>query len=91
MNPNENPDDGRRWCEGCQRWKFLVTHSCPRVPQVGANVSGQVELVHSWKVQVSAKGVHLTLNGKTYELGHSRDAIVFDLERAASGYTVPEH
>ena len=50
----------------------------------------KTELVNTWKVQVSAKGVHLTLNGKTYELGSSRDAIVFDLERASSGYTVPE-
>lgn len=52
--------------------------------------NAKTELVHTWKVQVSAKGVHLTLNGKTYELGDSRDAIIFDLERASSGYTVPE-
>ncbi len=50
----------------------------------------KTELVRTWKVQVSAKGVHLTLNGKTYELGDSHQAIVFDLERASSGYTVPE-
>lgn len=48
------------------------------------------ELIHAWKVQVSATGVHLTLNGKTYELGTSHEAIVFDLQWASSGYTVPE-
>lgn len=48
------------------------------------------KLIHAWKVQVSARGVHLTLNGETYELGTSHEAIVFDLQRASCGYTVPE-
>lgn len=48
------------------------------------------ELVKTWKVQVTPQGVMLKLNGKEYELGESRDSIVFDLERAATGYTVPE-
>lgn len=28
-----DPGDGRQWCPGCQRWKFLAIHSCPGVPQ----------------------------------------------------------
>lgn len=31
--PSADPGDGRQWCPGCQRWKFLVIHSCPGVPQ----------------------------------------------------------
>jgi len=31
--PATDPGDGRQWCSGCQRWKFLVIHSCPGVPQ----------------------------------------------------------
>lgn len=26
--PATDPGDGRQWCAGCQRWKFLVIHSC---------------------------------------------------------------
>lgn len=31
--PTPDPGDGRQWCRGCERWKFLAIHSCPRVPQ----------------------------------------------------------
>jgi hypothetical protein len=31
----ETPSDGRSWCPRCQRWKHLVIHSCPGVPQRG--------------------------------------------------------
>ncbi len=48
------------------------------------------ELVKAWKVQVTAAGVSLTINGKEYELGSSADSMVFDLQRAATGYTVPD-
>jgi hypothetical protein len=30
-----DPGDGRQWCDGCRRWKFLVIHSCPGVEQRG--------------------------------------------------------
>jgi hypothetical protein len=46
--------------------------------------------VKTYKVQVTAKGVALTINGQTFELGDSKDAMLFDLERAVAGYTVPE-
>lgn len=31
--PTPDPGDGRQWCPGCERWKFLAIHSCPGVPQ----------------------------------------------------------
>jgi hypothetical protein len=48
------------------------------------------ETVKTWKIQVTAAGVSLTVNGKEYELGASADALAFDLQRAAVGYTVPD-
>lgn len=36
--PTPDPGDGRTWCPGCERWKFLVTHSCPGVPQGMSNL-----------------------------------------------------
>jgi hypothetical protein len=36
--PPPDPGDGRQWCPGCQRWKYLVTHSCPMVPRGVSNL-----------------------------------------------------
>ena len=41
-----------------------------------------METVKTWKAQPTAKGVVLTLNGVSYLLGGSTDAIRFELEHA---------
>lgn len=39
-----DPGDGRQWCTGCERWKFLAIHSCPGVPQSTRGVAMTVSL-----------------------------------------------
>lgn len=48
------------------------------------------EILKTWKVRTTVKGVILTINGKEYELGNSAAALAFDVDRAASGVNAPE-
>jgi hypothetical protein len=47
------------------------------------------EMLKTWKVQTTERGVVLTLNGKSYELGSSGSSVAFDLDRAAGGWNPP--
>lgn len=46
----------------------------------------QPEMLKTWKVQTTARGVVLTINGKSYELGSSGSSVAFDIDRAAGGW-----
>lgn len=49
------------------------------------------EILKTWRVRTSEKGVVLTINGRTYELGHSAQSIAFDIERAGIGWNAPDY
>lgn len=38
-----DPGDGRQWCSGCRRWKFLAIHSCPMAPRGTSNLEAGAE------------------------------------------------
>lgn len=51
-----------------------------------AQDTGRPEMLHEWKLRSSARGVELTINGETFELGPTADALLFALQRAVSGH-----
>jgi hypothetical protein len=54
--------------------------------------TSQRDLVKTWKIQVTAKGVAITLNGQAFEVPMATaHSMLFDFERAVAGYAVPGH
>ena len=43
-------------------------------------------LLKTWKIRASARGVELTINGQTFELGDTRHALLHDLDMAVHGW-----
>lgn len=46
------------------------------------------ERIRTWKVQTTAEGIVLWLNGKPYKT-HCGEAIAFDIDRYARGFNPP--
>lgn len=45
-----------------------------------------MEMLRTWKVETTARGAVLWINGKAFDLGSSGHAVAFDIERAAAGW-----
>jgi hypothetical protein len=48
------------------------------------------EMLKSYKVRTTVRGVVFTINGKEFELGPSASSVAFEIDRAARGYNAPE-